>query len=225
METKKENVRSKLQLCRHELCEAKLKKSGKNPFAKFDYFTLDDFMPVVNSLFNKHGLFSQFNITDTVDANGLSNRLATLDIYNTDSDEEPIHFSSPVADASVKGCSAIQAIGSAITYMRRYLYMTALEISEPDLLDAEVGSKDHPPVESKPIIKSENVKESKEEELKITEDQAQMIRKLHLDKLINLPKILGYYHVESVEDLPIQIGSQIISKYSKKEETENGTEE
>ena len=62
------NIRVKLQ-------NAKLKKSGKNKFAGFDYFELADFLPKLNELMLSEGLNDKFYIKDN---------LATLEIQKGD---------------------------------------------------------------------------------------------------------------------------------------------
>lgn len=123
------NVYQKLQQCRVELQNLNLKKSGENSYSKFKYFELSDFLPQINELFLKIGLTSNFSI---------ENELATLTIYNSDLKE--IKFTSPIADAQLKGCTLIQSIGAVHTYMKRYLYLNALEIVESDTLDSLVDS-------------------------------------------------------------------------------------
>ena len=51
------NIRVKLQ-------NAKLKKSGKNKFAGFDYFELADFLPKLNELMLEEGVNDRFYIKD-----------------------------------------------------------------------------------------------------------------------------------------------------------------
>lgn len=129
------NIYEKLQACRVELQEMNLKKSGKNDFAKFEYFELADFLPKVNSLFKKYKLFSAFSI-------GADN-LATLTIINSeDENGEKIVFTSPVEELELKGCNKIQALGGVHTYLKRYLYVNALEIVENDLFDKVSGKKE-----------------------------------------------------------------------------------
>ena len=126
------NIYEKLQLCRVKLQDMKLKKSGENKFSGFKYYELKDFLPKINELFKEHGLFSNFSIKDGQ---------AILEIIDKD-DVTKIEFVSPVAEANVKGCTAIQSLGAVHTYMKRYLYLNALEIVEDDSLDGKVGSKD-----------------------------------------------------------------------------------
>ena len=129
------NIYEKLQACRVELQEMNLKKSGKNDFAKFEYFELADFLPRVNHLFKIYKLFSVFSI-------GTDN-LATLTIINSeDENGERVVFTSPVEELELKGCNKIQALGGVHTYLKRYLYVNALEIVENDLFDKVSGKKE-----------------------------------------------------------------------------------
>lgn len=85
-------------------------------------------MPAVNSIFNDLGICSNFSI---------ENGVATLEIMDVEEDES-IKFTSPVVNVDLKVCTAIQGIGAMHTYMKRYLYLNALEIVENDILDASV---------------------------------------------------------------------------------------
>ena len=128
------NIYEKLQKVRVELQGKNLKKSGENKFAKYKYYELGDFLPTINKLFLEHKLFSQVTFTSEE---------AMLRIVDIEKPESYVVFTSPMADADLKGCHAIQNLGAVQTYQRRYLYMTALEIVEHDALDATTG-KDEP---------------------------------------------------------------------------------
>lgn len=128
-------IEKKLQECRVELQNKKLKKSGENKFAKFKYYELTDFLPTVNQMFLEKGLFSNFSIVEGY---------ATLEITDTE-DNTKQEFQSHIADAELKGCTPIQSLGAVHTYMKRYLYLNALEIVESDALDASVGSEEFKP--------------------------------------------------------------------------------
>jgi len=125
------NVYQKLQECRVKLQAVKLKKSGKNKYSGYDYFELEDFLPKVNELFQEHKLTSLISFTPET---------ATLTIVNTEQPEETIVFTSPMAEASLKGCHPIQNLGAVQSYQRRYLYIAALEIAEHDALDSTIGN-------------------------------------------------------------------------------------
>ena len=132
------NIYTQLQKCRVALQKSKLKKSGRNGHLGFNYFTLDDFIFRVNELFLEHDLFSAFSIVTSAD--GV--REAELVVYYKPEGKEleSVRFCSPIADAGLKGSTAIQSLGAVHTYMRRYLYVNALEITEPEILDALVGT-------------------------------------------------------------------------------------
>lgn len=131
-------IEEKLQKCRVELQKRGLKKSGENKYAKFKYFELGDFIPVVNEIFADNKMFSNFSIQGDI---------ATLTILDCEDKSTQI-FTSNIADADVKGCTAIQSLGAVHTYLRRYLYLNALEIVENDPLDASVGSEAFKPIKA-----------------------------------------------------------------------------
>ena len=124
------NVYEKLQQARVKLQNTNLKKSGKNAFSGFTYFELADFIPTVNVLFEELKLCSNFSIIDNV---------AKLDIINAEKIDEVTTFTMPTTELTLKGCTAIQALGGVNTYCRRYLYLNALEIVEADMLDPKAG--------------------------------------------------------------------------------------
>ena len=66
LEVPLDGVYSKLQLARVMLQETSLKKTGKNDYANFTYFQLKDFLPEVNKIFAKLGLFSRFMLCPEV---------------------------------------------------------------------------------------------------------------------------------------------------------------
>jgi hypothetical protein len=64
---------------------------------------------------------------------------AELKIVDVDNPSDAIYFVSPSAEVQLKGCLPIQGIGAAQTYLRRYLWVTAMEIVENDAIDATTG--------------------------------------------------------------------------------------
>lgn len=125
------NIYEKLQQMRVELQEMKIKKSGKNAFAKYEYYELGDILPPINAIMARNKVCSivSFGAEE-----------AKLILVNAEQPEERIAFTSPMADAGVKGVTPIQSLGAAETYQRRYLYMAAFEIVENDFVDAVQGS-------------------------------------------------------------------------------------
>lgn len=176
------NIYEKVQTARLQLQSLQLKKTGENKFAGFKYYELADFIPSINIIFAELLLFSAFNIKD---------ELATLTIVDIEKPESAIQFTSPVADAQIKGTTPVQSLGGVHTYLKRYLYVNALEIVENDILDSHVGT-------------------DKLGEKKITDDQISIL----LDKLTpeRQGKMLAYYKVKSLDELTLTQASQAIKQ-------------
>jgi len=124
-------VYKKLQEARILLQNTKLNKSGKNKFAGYEYFELGDFLPQIQNICAKVGLCGvvSFNAQD-----------AYLTIYDTETDNSFVTFTSPMSSAALKGCHDVQNLGAVQTYLRRYLWTNAFEIVEHDALDATTGA-------------------------------------------------------------------------------------
>lgn len=142
--TKAKNVYQKLAKAREMFLISDTKKSGKNMQLAFKYFELDDIVPVATKIFNEIGLISLVS---------MSNETALMLICDTDNPDDKISFSAPfkqlspiVSNSGKQVTNEMQCLGSSITYMRRYLYMMALDICEPDEIDASLGTT---PVETK----------------------------------------------------------------------------
>ena len=83
-------------------------------------------MPAVNQLFDAVGLCGIVRFGET----------ATLTVYDTD-DGSSVVFSTPIVYAESAKGQPIQLLGSTHTYIRRYLWLLAMEIVEVDAVDAE----------------------------------------------------------------------------------------
>ena len=123
-------VYAKLIKARNMLRKLELKKSGHNKFAGYQYFELGDFLPYVQSIFEHVGLCDIISFTEDV---------ATMTVYDVE-DGSSVVFTSPMGSAQLKGCHMVQNIGAVETYQRRYLYVSALAISEHDALDSTTGN-------------------------------------------------------------------------------------
>jgi ERF superfamily len=122
-------VYRKLMEARINLQGTKLNKSGQNKFAGYQYFELGDFLPAVQSIFERVGLCGVVSFTAD---------MATLTITDIE-DGSQIVLTSPMGSAALKGCHEVQNIGAVETYQRRYLWVSAMEIVEHDVLDATTG--------------------------------------------------------------------------------------
>jgi len=51
-------------------------------------------------------------------------------------------ITSPMSSAALKGCHDVQNLGAVQTYIRRYLWVTAMEIVEHDAIDSSEPAQD-----------------------------------------------------------------------------------
>ena len=112
------NVYQKLNEARQMFHGATIKKSGQNKFAGYKYFELGDFVIPALEIFKTVGLTSVIRF---------GKEEAVLEIVNTDKPEEKIVITSPMSTAALKGCHEVQNLGAVQTYLRRYLWVAALE--------------------------------------------------------------------------------------------------
>ena len=129
------SVLTKLMDARLKLYGTEIKKTGHNKFAGYQYFELGDFLIPIQKIFSELKLFGQVSF-------GLE--LATLKITDIE-DNSFIEITSPMSSAALKGCHEVQNLGAVQTYLRRYLWIAALEIVEHDALDATTGRSDPEP--------------------------------------------------------------------------------
>ena len=140
--TKTANVYQKLLKARTMFLESGTQKSGKNMHLAFKYFELDDIVPIATKIFEEVGLISLVSFGENS---------AVMNILNIDNPDESVAFTTPLVQLGEnKGTNAVQAFGSTVTYYRRYLYMIALDICEPDEIDA--GLKNKPTPSPAPIV-------------------------------------------------------------------------
>jgi len=121
------NVYQKLNAARAKFHSIELKKSGHNKFAGYKYFELGDFIIPALEIFNEVGLTGVITFGTTE---------AHMRIIDVDKPDNMIIISSPMSTAALKGCHEVQNLGAVQTYLRRYLWVAALEIVEHDALDS-----------------------------------------------------------------------------------------
>lgn len=122
------NVFEKLNKARIMFQEANVKKSGQNKYAGYTYFELNDILPICNKICNEIKAVCVLNFTETV---------ATLQFIDCEKTDDVITFTSPMSEATLKGCHKVQNLGAVETYIKRYLYQNCFEIAENDALDSQ----------------------------------------------------------------------------------------
>ena len=139
------NVYQKLNEARDLFHQAPLKKSGHNKFAGYSYFELGDFVVPALEIFEKVGLTSIISFKQDE---------ATMQIINTDKPDEVVTITTPMSEANLKGCHPVQNLGAVQSYLRRYLWVAAMEIVEHDALDSTTGdkTKEVAPAQTKKVV-------------------------------------------------------------------------
>lgn len=160
------NVRQKLAQARLAFLNENVKKTGTNMHLEFKYFELEDIVPSATRIFANLGLVSTTNFDGTI---------ASMTIYNTDNEDEAgIVFTAPYREVEPiinrkgeKVTNAMQVLGSSITYLRRYLYMMALDIVEHDDIDATLGANIEDTESDTQSKRPATVEERKEAKIKL----------------------------------------------------------
>lgn len=214
------NIYEKLIAARNDFAKMGVKKCGKNTYAGYDYFTLEEILPAVNAICAEHKILTKFDIQDTT---------ATLSVIDAEKPADTIVFSTYYARrstttkktqngneivteestaADLKGCHVIQQEGATQTYLKRYLYQNAFEISEADALDATLG-KDAAENAKKGTQKAPNAS-GRQHNAQSNEKAAGVPKKAFSDVIAELEKknsaavadVLGHYGYENAEEVP-----------------------
>jgi hypothetical protein len=202
------NVYQKLNEARDEFHQAKLKKSGHNKFANYYYFELGDFVIPALEIFKQIGLTSIISF---------GKEEASMTIVNNDKPEEKIIITSPMSSAALKGCHEVQNLGAVQTYIRRYLWVAALEVLEHDALDGTVGS------EKKTIKPTDGVIVSKDRQNVIADVAIAIADRINADDMIGAyEEYLGIHDQEEKVALWALLPSNVRSALKKHGETLKG---
>lgn len=178
MAAEKRNVYQKLATVREKFMAAGAKKTGRNVDLSYKYFELDDIVPVAQPLFMAEGLITLVTFND---------ELAALTVVNMENPSESIMFTSPMKEwAGNRAVNPLQALGACETYQRRYLYMVALDICEPDQIDntesIQKGLTSPAPAQKMPATPAQ--REEVKQELTAPDDQATELQLTQLKKAL-----------------------------------------
>ena len=216
------NVYGKLIEARKRFRDAGIKKTGVNRYAEFKYFTLDDIIPAKQEIFRDLGLADIISFGD----NG-----AILTIYNVADPMDQVVFMSQLAPDESLIKNPIQKVGAIQTYVRRYLYLLALDIIESDGIEETTGTpaSDEPDVirpkkNNRPKTEKERSEikedlidqggEATETQIKAIKNGLKKLRVKDPDKYEDyirdcLKKIKAGLKKKDAEDLLIEIGNKI----------------
>lgn len=191
-EEKRLNLFQKIQKARVELQNRDIKKTGFNKFSNYSYFELGDFLPHINDICNKVGLYTEVKY---------ENEEAFLHVIDCDDPNISRWWRTPVKVPALKGCSDMQAIGSSQTFVRRYLYMMAFEIAETDIID-----------------NSEVDIEKEEGNKKIGQIHLNVMRKLIDETNTEVANFLKYAGVTNLEDIKNKDYPELLKLLEKKKQ-------
>jgi hypothetical protein len=213
----KKNLNQSIISIRVKLQNSKLKKTGKNTFAGFDYFELSDFLPRLNELMQEEGINDLFTIETDINEQSVA-KLTLIKGNETQEYRMPFKiFDTPLTfkkDKSgnilkdkegnyiqVPSMQDIQYLGALNTYYKRYLYINAFGITDGDVIDAMP-------------LDDLNDKKKKKEALKVSPKQIEILLQYYKDD--NLKKLLDLNKIEKIEDLPMSKANELISSIIKK---------
>jgi len=167
----------------------KLRKSGKNKFAGFEYFELGDFLPTLNELMLKNEVNDSFSI---------STEYAELTLIK---DEERqtytipfTQFHTPTNKQGTPSMQDVQYLGALLTYYKRYLYMNAFGITDGEVVDAME-------------MPTQSI---------ITQDQVLQIQGLITSTGTDQTTFLQYYKVQDIKSLSYSNAVNAITQLNKK---------
>ena len=216
MEQKK-SLNDSIISIRVKLQNAKLKKTGNNSFAGFDYFELSDFLPKLNELMLEEGINDLFTIETDLN----ETMVAKLTLIKGDETQDyrmpfkifdtPLTFKKDKKGEYMKdkednyiqvpSMQDIQYLGALNTYYKRYLYLNAFGITDGDVIDA----MDNTNIENKRKSKSD---------LKISEKQFEILSKVYTGE--NLKKLLESNKLDKLEDMSMEKASLLIKSLMEK---------
>lgn len=184
------NLNESIIQIRVDLQNSKIKKSGKNKYAGFDYYELADFLPKLNELMLKYGVNDKFTIEE---------EKATLTLIKGDESqvynipferfETPLVYKKDKNGSFIKDKNGeliqipsmqdIQYLGALNTYYKRYLYLNAFGITDGEVID----SMDNNEIQSRKSNTKAKIKESQEDVVKVDYKVLllEKLRKLNVD--------------------------------------------
>lgn len=185
-------VLAKLNQARIKFHSTEIKKTGHNKFAGYYYFELGDFLVPALQIFN------EVNLSGVV---SFDKDLATMTLTDLEDGSE-FKLTSPMSSAALKGCHDVQNLGAVQTYLRRYLWVAALEIVEHDAIDSSEPVK--PVKESSKSVARAEFDNMDEEEQKYLRGIAESVKTVfYADGVEQAVKELSSHNLDSDEKVAV----------------------
>lgn len=190
MEEKKKTVNEltlleRLLLARVEVQNRAKKKSGKG-IQGSSYYILKDFLPIANEVFCKYRILPMFNIYGQYESERYV-EIAQLELRDALRKEETLVFVTPTANVNIP--NPIMALGGKHTYLKRYLYLNALELAEKDIVEESAVKQEQKAKENNPY--------------KTSSRQADELKKYYGEAEIK--QLLKAYGAKVIEDVPVDV--------------------
>ena len=209
------SVYKKLARARAIVQTGGLQRTGKHRHAtktgaivEYKYFELADFLPKANLAFDAVGLCSSFKILHGSDGH----EMASLIIVNSDNPDDRITFTSDTARVEMQ--TAIQSLGALHTYMRRYLWIEALEIVENDMVDAPEEIPEEKPkqaeAQEKPKLTETQKKPRTVDKTPCTAEQVKILADLLANQMDRFEAMKKHYGINNLHELTVVQASEAI---------------
>jgi hypothetical protein len=124
--------------------------------------------------------------------------MAVLTIVDTDEPSVALKFTSPMATVKLGSCHDVQNLGAVHTYLRRYLYVNALEVAEHDELEhKDTRDKPKPPRNTNMVSDTDPISEGELKRLctmittngwSMEDFNARLDKKFGITSKTNIPK-------------------------------------
>jgi hypothetical protein len=140
-------VLEKLKQARDIIKSSDLKKSGRNDYSKFDYYTPEQVEALVDKACKDTNSIVLCNLK--ADEFGLYQTLDFIDLET----EEKVSFEMRTKHGSITATNETQQMGGTDTYSERYIKMKVFQIKDNNL---DIDSQDNrPKQEVKPVLLEE----------------------------------------------------------------------
>ena len=204
---------------RVKLQNSKLKKTGKNKYAGFDYFELSDFLPKLNELMLEEKINDVFVIEENIAKLTLKKgeesqeykipfvMFETPLVYKKDKDGNFIKNKNNEY-IQIASMQDIQYLGALNTYYKRYLYLNAFGITDGEIIDG---------MNNDDLVGDDKNKTKKE--TKATPKQVALLLQYYQGD--NLSKLLDANKISKIEELPLKKASELIKAINEKGKKEN----
>lgn len=164
------NITEKLLKARKLIKETDLKKEGRNEFSKYDYFTPSQVSELVNTVCQELNILPMFSLKK--DDNGLFGELIILDTEPgvlAGENLATLVFEMRTEMPSITATNMTQQMGGCETYTKRYMLMSAFDITDNNL---DPDSQDNRKKEEEPpkIATAEEIQEAEAHTIKMIMD-------------------------------------------------------